>query len=110
MTFLYSMPKDIPSEVYHIWQFIDNHPECKNMDEEDMQEMANMWYRKAAINRALKYGKPTDFDSFAMSYPLEQDCVSSTYEILLQQKIYSLDQIFEINIQELQNNVPGLCF
>jgi hypothetical protein len=105
--FEYDTPTNIPKDAYHVWQFIDLHPECKDMDEEELQEIDGMWFRKAVINRAMTYEKPQFYDT---PYPSENDCVLHTLEILKKQKKYTLKQIVMMDIQDLQNTVPGLSY
>ncbi len=68
-----------------------------------------MWFRKAAINRALNYEKPAS-DLYDAAYPSEKDCVTHTVEILKNQQKYTLRQVVTMDIQTLQNTVAGLCF
>jgi hypothetical protein len=79
------------------------------MDEEEIQEMDGMWFRKAVINRAMIYEKP-ELNLYDAPYPSEQDCVLHTLEILKKQKKYTLKQVVTMDIQDLQNTVPGLSY
>jgi hypothetical protein len=105
--FEYDTPSKIPKDAVHVWQFIDLHPECRHMDEEEIQEMDGMWFRKAVINRAMTYENPHLYD---IPYPSEEDCVLHTLEILKKQKKYTLKQVIKMDIQDLQNSVPGLSY
>jgi hypothetical protein len=107
--FEYDTPAKIPKDAFHVWQFIDLHPECKDMDEEEIQEMDGMWFRKAVINRAMTYEKP-ELNLYDAFYPSEQDCVLHTLKILKKQKKYTLKQVVTMDIQYLQNTVPGLSY
>ena len=107
--FEYERPGKVPQDAFHVWQFIESHPECKDMDEEELQEMEGMWFRKAVINRAMTYEKPA-LDLYDAPYPSEQDCVLHTLQILKTQKKYTLKQVVTMDIQDLQNNVAGLSY
>ncbi len=100
---------DIPSSVYHIWQFIDKHPECKDMDEEELQGVEGMWFRKVAIAQALDYGRPKT-DPMPNTYPTEEQAVAEVQDILQKQKKYRLEELLQVNLQVLQNNVVGLVY
>ncbi len=107
--FDYETPEKIPINAFHVWQFIAAHPECQGMNEEELQEMNGMWFRKAVINRALHYAKPAS-DMYDALYPSEYDCVLHTLEVLRSQQQYTLKQVVTMNIQNLQNTVVGLCY
>ncbi len=107
--FEYETPLKIPKDAFHVWQFMEAHPECKNFDEEELQEMDGMWFRKAVINCAMMYEKPS-FNLYDVPYPSEEDCILHTLQILLQQKKYNFTKLINMDIQDLQNTIPGLSY
>jgi len=93
--------------VYEIWKFFDDHPETLDMDDEDVQEMDGMWFRKASLFQARCHGRPQNGMENA-SYPTEAECISRTFAVLKEQTTYS--NLQHVDIQDIQNNVSGLPF
>ena len=48
----------MPLDAFHIWQFLAIR-ECDHKDEEDIQEMDGMWFRKASIAHARTLSETT---------------------------------------------------
>jgi hypothetical protein len=99
----------ISPDVYEIWKFFDDHPECLDMDDEDVQELPMMWFRKASLFKARRCGRPaTGMDKVV--YPTEEECIARAMVALSKQTQYALRNLATIDIQEIQNNVSGLPF
>jgi len=99
--------KKTPKSVYEIWKFFDNHPEALEMDDEDVQEMEGMWFRKASLFQARWHGRP-DSGMEDVHYPTEAECITRALAALEKQKQYP--NLQHVDIQDIQNNVPGLPF
>jgi hypothetical protein len=100
---------EIPQHVYEIWKFFDANPDCCELDDEEVQEKPQMFYRKAALFQARQYGRPEQGMENVV-YPTEQQCIERTVATLQKQTKYRISQLKKVDIQNLQNNVSGLVF
>lgn len=98
----FSLTSTIPLYVFQIWAFFDLHPDCIHADVEDVQKEPSMYFRKAALLKALHLGRP-EKGMEDIVYPTEQVCVEHALSILRNQKRFQ--NVFVIDIQELQNEV-----
>ena len=58
------------------------------MDDEDVQDMDEMWYRKASLFRARTNGRPTT-GMDTIIYPTEEECVARAFNALQNQTVFT---------------------
>jgi len=102
------MTKSIPAHIHQIAQFFVQHPECDDLGEETIQDMEGMWFRKTAIEEA-RYTDKVDIDS-SVRYPTEKECVLDTLQMLLKQIKIPIARLSDVDLEFLQDTIPGLCY
>src|SRR5690348_5924402 len=99
----FTQSAEMPWHCYAIWRFFDSHPECVDMDDEDVQQYTEMYFRKASLFQARQMGRPKDGMMNAIEYPTKQDCITMTI-LILQKEMRAGNDVLDdtIDIQDLQ--------